>query len=116
MGRGYWRLDSKTARQILRRAARHLRGRTGSPLRDLPSDDEELARVVADLVARAGSDAAVSDDRLEHARLVLERARLDRAIRRARAQRASGIADLARERERVLEAIHHVVAQLQGAL
>jgi hypothetical protein len=54
---------------------------------------------------------------------VLERSRLDRAIRRARAAGAGagagetgGIAALAREREHVLEAIHKVVAQLERAV
>jgi DNA primase len=101
----------------LRRAARHLVGRVGSPLADLPPDDEELARVVADLVARAGRAGAVGVDRLEHARLVLERSRIDRAIRRARASGAgAGIPSLAREREQVLEGIRRVVARMEKAV
>lgn len=96
----------------LRRAARHIASRTASPLRDLPPGDEALARTVADLVARAGRTPDVSETRLEHARLVLERARLDRAIRRARSGGGGDIAALARERERVLAAIHRVVGEL----
>ena len=46
--------DELLTSDLLRRAARHSPGRTSSPLADLPSDDEELARVVAELVARAG--------------------------------------------------------------
>ncbi|MBV9683574.1 MAG: hypothetical protein JO046_17425, partial [Solirubrobacterales bacterium] len=55
-------------------------------------------------------------DQLTHARLVLERARLERAIRRARAEGAVGIGELAREREAVLERIRQVVARLERAL
>jgi DNA primase len=99
--------------EILRRAARHLAGRTSSPLADLPPDDDELARVVADLVARAGRAGEVSEERLEHARLLLELGRVDRAIVRARAQGAVGTHELAHERERVLAAIRGVVARLE---
>jgi DNA primase len=102
--------------QAMRRAARHIAGRTRSPMTDLPPDDEQLARTVADLVARAGRAGPVSEDQLVHARLVLERARLERAIRRARAQGTSGIGELARERETVLEGIRQVVAKLERAV
>jgi DNA primase len=100
----------------LRRAARHLAGRTHSPLADLPSEDQELARVVADLVARAGRAGSVNVERLEHARLVLERDRLDRAIRRARGEGRADVTTLAREREAVLEQIRGVVARLEKAV
>ena len=56
-------------------------------------------RTVADLVARAGSAGPVSVEALEHARLLLELGRVERAIRRARGAGSSGISDLARERE-----------------
>ena len=102
--------------QVMRRAARHIAGRTRSPLADLPPDDEQLARTVADLVARAGRAGRVSEDQLVHARLVLERARLDRAIRRARAEGEPGTGELAREREAVMERIRQVVAKLERAV
>jgi DNA primase len=102
--------------EALRRAARHLAGRTESPLADLPGDDDQLARTMADLVARAGRAGRVSEDQLLHARLVLERARLERAIRRARAEGTSGTGELAREREAVLEKIRQVVANLERAV
>jgi len=101
---------------VMRRAARHIAGRTHSPLADLPPDDEVLARTVADLVARAGRAGHLSEDQLTHARLVLERARLERAIRRARAEGAVGIGELAREREAVRERIRQVYARLERAL
>jgi DNA primase len=100
----------------LRRAATHIAPRTDRPLADLPPDDEELAHVVADLVARAGRMPEVDGARLEHARLVLELARIDRAIRRARVQAGSDIARLARDRERVLEGIRRVVGRLEQAV
>jgi DNA primase len=108
--------DELLTSEPLRRAARHLAGRTDAPLTDLPSDDEELARVVADLVARAGRAGSVNVERLEHARLVLERDRLDRAIRRARGEGRSDVTTLAREREAVLEQIRGVVARLEKAV
>ncbi len=99
----------------LRAAARQLLGRTRTPLADLPPDDEALARTVADLVALAGRVPDPSPDRLEHARLVLERDRLDRAIIRARGEGA-GTGELAQEREVVREAIREAVARLEKAL
>ncbi len=101
---------------LYRRAAEHLRTRTESPLADLPSDDEDLARTVADLVARAGRGGRVGEERLEHARLLLELARLDRAIARARTEGSSGTSDLGRERESVLSEIRQVVARLESAV
>jgi DNA primase len=100
----------------LRRAARHLAGRLASPLADLPRDDEQLATTVADLVARAGSAGPVSVEALEHARLLLELGRVERAIRRARGAGSSGISDLAREREQVREQIRAVTGRMERAV
>ena len=47
-------IDELFTSTLLRRVAAHLRGRTAAPLSDLPEDDDELARAVADLVALAG--------------------------------------------------------------
>jgi len=102
--------------ELLRRAARHLAGRTHSPLADLPEGDDELARAVADLVDRAGRAGQVTGDQLEHARLVLEQARIDRAIRRVKSEGGTGIADLAREREAVMAARRTVYARLEKAV
>ncbi|HKO27365.1 MAG TPA: DNA primase [Solirubrobacteraceae bacterium] len=109
-------LDRLITSELLRRAARHIAGRTRSPLADLPSGDEPLARTVAALVEEAGRAGRVSGDELEHARLVLERTRLDRAIRRARAEGATEIPELARERETVREQIRQVAAKLERAV
>jgi DNA primase len=109
-------IDQLITSELLRRAARHIAGRPHSPLADLPPDDDQLARTVAGLVADAGQRASISPDELQHARLVLERDRLDRAIRRARAEGATEIPELAREREAVLEGIRQVVARLERAV
>jgi DNA primase len=108
--------DQLLTSEAFRRAARHLRGRAGSPMADLPGDDEGLARLIADLVARAGRAGDVGEERLEHARLVLELGRVDRALARARATGAGGITELAREREQVRAAIRNVVARLERAV
>jgi hypothetical protein len=71
---------------------------------------------VADLVAEAGRRHVVSDDELEHARLVLDEARLDRAIHRARERGGAEIPDLAREREAVREARRLVTGRLERAV
>ncbi len=109
-------LDQLLTSDMLRRAAHHLTGRLSAPLADLPSDDAELARAIADLVALAGRGRDASPERLEHARLLLERGRLDRAIGRARVQHSGGIAALAHEREQVLESIHEVVTRMEEAV
>jgi DNA primase len=98
--------------ELMRRAARHIAGRTRSPLSDLPADDEQLARAVADLVDRAGRAGQVNEDRLEHARLLLERDRLDRAIRRDRSE-GQPRPVLANERKTVLERLHEVITRLE---
>jgi DNA primase len=100
----------------LRRAARHLAGQTEMPLAGLAEDDEDLAHVIADLVARAGRAGDVTAEQLEQQRLLLERARLERAIRHAREQGGSGIGELAREREQVLDAIHAIDTRMERAV
>ncbi len=109
-------IDELLRSETLRRAARQIAPRTNTPLAELPSDDEELARVIADLVARAGRMPDVTEARLEHARLLLERDQLDRAIRRARVQGGRDVAALAHEREQVLERIYSVVGRLEGVV
>jgi DNA primase len=100
----------------LRRAARHLAGQTEMPLSGLAPDDEELAQVMADLVARAGRAGEVTLEQLEQQRLLLERARLERAIRRAREEGGPGIGDLAREREHVMGEIRAIDARMEKAV
>jgi DNA primase len=99
----------------LRRAARHLAGQTEMPLSGLSGDDEDLAHVMAELVALAGRAHKVSAEHLEQQRLLLERARLDRAIRQAR-ELGSGGNELARERQHVSEEIHALGTQIDRAV
>ncbi|HEX8974871.1 MAG TPA: DNA primase [Solirubrobacteraceae bacterium] len=98
----------------LRRAAHHLERRTAAPLSDLPREDEEFARLMAGLVELAGRVPDPSPHRLEHARLILERDRLDRAIIRVRGQ-GVGTGELARQRELVRDAIRAVGSKLETA-
>jgi hypothetical protein len=98
---------------LFRRVARHLRDRSASPLSDLPADDDELARTVADLVNRAARGGEVTADQLEHSRLLLELARLDRAIVRAQADHQPGITDLARRRQEIKAAIGAAVSRIE---
>jgi hypothetical protein len=105
--------DRHLTSEAMRRAARHLAPRLESPLADIDGEDEELARLISDLMARAARYLDASQDRLEHARLVLELARLDRAIRRARGEAGADTSALAREREGALKAIRAVVGRLE---
>ncbi len=99
----------------LRRAAHHLAQHIRTPLAELPGDDEEFARTIGGLVELAGRVPDPSADRLEHARLILELDRLDRAIIRARTDGA-GTSDLAHQREGVRDAIRAAVARLEKTM
>jgi DNA primase len=99
-----------------RGAARHLAGHAATPLADLPAEDDDLAHTIADLVSRAGRAGHVSVDRLDHARLVLERMRIEREIRLARIEGRPGIGELARRREQVMAEIHKVVGKLESTV
>jgi DNA primase len=105
-------LDDLLTSEPLRRAARHLVGHIGAPLSDLPADDEEFARLMAGLVELTGRIPDPSPDRLEHAHLVLERDRLDRAIIRVRGQ-GVGTGELAKEREVVRDSIRAIGGRLE---
>ena len=119
-------LDEHITSARLRRAAKHLAGRLDHPLGGLPPDDDELARTVADLVKRAGQAGTVRPEHVEQQRLYLERARLERAIRRAlttssvtggrsprQADGGRDVQGLAREKEAVRAAIQELDARLE---
>jgi DNA primase len=108
--------DQHLTSQGLRRAARHLAGQTEMPFSGLAPEDEELARIMADLVARAGRAGEVTREQLEQQRLLLERARLDRVIRRAREEGGLKIGELARERQQVLDEIRAIDARMERAV
>jgi hypothetical protein len=69
-----------------------------------------------DLVDWAGRVGPVTEEQLEQQHLLLERARLERAIRRAQQQRTPGISDLAREREHVMGEIRALDARIERAV
>ncbi|HEY3946452.1 MAG TPA: DNA primase [Solirubrobacteraceae bacterium] len=119
-------LDEHITSARLRSAAKHLSGRLDHPLGGLPPDDDELARTVADLVKRAGQAGTVRPEHVEQQRLYLERARLERAIRRAlttssvaggrsprQADGGRDVQGLAREKEAVRAAIQELDAKLE---
>jgi hypothetical protein len=108
--------DQHLTSERLRRAARHLVGQTEMPLLGLAPDDEQLARTMADLVELAGRAGHVTAEQLEQQRLLLERARIERAIRQAREQGGSGMLELAREREEVMGEIRAIDALMEKAL
>jgi DNA primase len=106
--------DEHITSERLRRAARHLAGQIEMPLSAVDPVDDELARVLADLVARAARESDVREEQIEQQRLLLERARLERAIRRARGQPGADVHTLALEREAVLGAIRDLEMRLQA--
>jgi len=108
-------IDEILTSTALRRAARHLAQHLRAPLAGLPEGDEEFARTISGLVELAGRVPDPSADRLQHARLILDLDRLDRAIIRARAEGA-GTSGLARQREVVRDAIRDAVARLEKTL
>ena len=89
-----------------RRAAAYLRGRLRAPAADLPAGDEALARVVAELVIRAG-ELEATPGKLELEALQLDLHRLERHIAGARLSGGEGVHALAAERQKVLDAIRH---------
>jgi len=99
-------LDDLFSAPETRRAAEYLRGRLRSPAGELPAGDEPLARVVAELVIRAGQLEA-TPGKLELEALQLDLHNLDRRIATARTEGHERIHDLAAERQQVLDAIRH---------
>jgi DNA primase len=98
-------LDELFSAPATRRAAEYLRGRLRSPAGELPAGDEPLARLVAELVIRAGQlDATPA--KLELEALQLDLHNLDRRIAAARSDGHETL-PLATERQVVLDKIRH---------
>jgi len=93
------------AADLTRRAARHLAAHPDHPGEGLPSGDEALARLVAELVVRA-AELPADHDALALERLQLDKLRLDRQITAAR-RAGTPLHGLAAERQRVQDAIRH---------
>lgn len=106
--------DALLTSEVLRRAARHLRGRAATPMSDLPSGDGELAHAVAALVSQAGRLPDVRLERLEHNRLMLEYDRLGREILRARSGEGGSASQLGAERERISDAMRQISFDVEG--
>lgn len=113
-------LEAAFSSDLTRRAAAHLRTHIEAPEAGIPDDDPALEHLMSELAARAArsADAAspVTTANLEHARLSLDLARLERAIDAAR---LAGIADgtvtrLGREREQVRTRLRELSGQLQA--
>jgi DNA primase len=98
-------LDDLFTAPMTRRAAEYLRGRVRTPAANLPPGDEPLARLVAELVIRAGQLEA-TPAKLELEALQLDLIRLDRLIAGARAT-GDGVRELAVQRQTVLDQIRH---------
>jgi DNA primase len=99
-------LDTLFSAASTRRAAEYLRGRLRSPAGELPAGDEPLARLVAELVIRAGQLEA-TPAKLELEALQLDLHNLDRRIATARTRGEGGIHELAAARQQVLDEIRH---------
>jgi DNA primase len=108
-------VDGLLTSAALRHVARHLAGHIREPLADLPPEDDEFARTVSGLVALAARVPDPTPDRLEHARLMLDLDRLERAIIRARGE-GVGTSDLAHQREVVRAAMRDTVERLEKTL
>jgi DNA primase len=98
-------LDELFSAPATRRAAEYLRGRLRSPAGELPAGDEPLARLVAELVIRAGQLDA-TPGKLELEALQLDLHNLDRRIATARSDGHETL-PLATERQVVLDKIRH---------
>ncbi len=119
--------ESLLTSAVLRRAVRRLIGQIEiSPgvVAVAPEDpqfgtevsEEQVAVAVEDLEARAArAGRVVSAEELEHARLLLELARVERQLQTAKLA-GEGVADLAWQRQQVREALGRVTARMQRQL
>jgi len=98
-------IDASFSVELTRRAAHYLAEHLEHPGQSLPEGVDDLARVVAELVIRAG-ELAADAEALMIERLQLDKHRLDREI--AAAQRSGEpVSALAADRQRVQDAIRH---------
>jgi DNA primase len=91
-------LDAVFATDLTRRAAAHVRERLAGAGAELPSGDDELATLVAELVVRAGEMRA-SEAAVESERLSLEVHRIERDIRAAQHAAAGDVTPLVARRQ-----------------
>jgi hypothetical protein len=98
-------IDELFVSDLTRRAAHYLRAHVERPGQDLPTGDDALARLVAELVIRTG-DLDSDPEALALERLQLDKLRLDRRIADAR-RAGDPVGELAAERQRVHDEIRH---------
>ena len=77
--------DSHLSSTTLRRARDHLIAHPGDPLADLPEDDRDLAGLLTALAVQADAAEAPGEARLHTDFLPLDRRRIERELRHARA-------------------------------
>jgi DNA primase len=99
-------VDDYFSSPTTRKAALYLRQHLRHPGGNLPSGDEDLARLVAKLTVDANRLEA-TPAKLELEALQLDLHRLERHISNARLSGTTGVSALAVERQKVLDAIRH---------
>jgi DNA primase len=104
--------DQLITSDVLRRAARHLAQHLPDTTAEPSPDDPELLVALADLLDRAGRGRAVGAAEVEHARLVLERERLQREKKHRQAHGLPGLHRVSSELQAVEEARRAIVARL----
>ncbi len=107
-------LEEHFSNDRTRQAAEHLRHHLQAPLENLPEDDPDLAAYLRALTVRFAREP-VGRASLEHAWLLLELARLQRAIVAARRAESVEVATLAHEREQVRRRIDEVSERIDRA-
>lgn len=90
-------LDAHFTGAAVRRAAEHLRSHVAEPLAGVPSDDEQLSALLAELTMRA-TRAPATEETLRVQTLQLDLLRLERAMAVAREKDPSALDALAREK------------------
>ena len=99
-------IDDYFSSPTTRKAAEYLRVHLRHPGSNLPSGDEELARLIAKLTVDANRIEA-TPAKLELEALQLDLHRLERHISSARLSGTTGVSALAVERQKVLDMIRH---------
>jgi DNA primase len=105
--------DQLLTNEVMRRAARHLAEHLPNTGIEPSADDPELVVTLTDLVDRAGRGRSVSADEVEHARLVLERDRLELEKKHLQGRGGAGAFKVSAELHVVKEALRAIVARIE---
>ena len=100
-------VDRSFGNELTRRAAHYLVEHLEHPGQSLPAGADDLARLIAELVIRAG-DLAADSGALQVERLQLDKLRVERSIAAARSA-GEPVTALAVERQRIQEQISHLL-------